>query len=231
MSLIDELETIKYSSVLDLIKNNEIYDKKRNVLTAEEVFKLCQDRYKLVEDILLPLRKKLVENIEIIDIGFANGMQDDRNIFVRYNKDGKQALFTISNSDGEIYVSANDDKLEKNGFVLVNKKIINDIFNQIGEGDEALDSEISINSTSKKFIIKDNFRIFSIKDINEKIFSIEGMHSGYGKDGLLYNEERTTSVYPKLKEKLTDENVLNVYKHVHVYEENLPKVLIKKTNQ
>ena len=83
MGLLNELEGIKYNSILDLIKNDELYDKKRNTLTAEEVFKMCQDRYNNVEEILQPLRKKLGENIEIIDIGFANGMQDDRNIFVR----------------------------------------------------------------------------------------------------------------------------------------------------
>lgn len=225
MGLLNELDNIKYYPVVDLIQNEEAYDKKRNILTAEEVFKLCQNRYELVEKMLLPLKKKLGENIEIIDIGFANGMQDDISIFVRYNKDDKQNLFTICNYDGEIYISANDDRLEKYSFVMINRKIILDIFNQIY--DESLNTDISINSTSKKFVVKDNFRIFTIKDINEKTFSIEALHSLYAKSGLLYNKEKINSSFPKLKELFTDENILNIYHHMHIYEEELPKVLKK----
>ena len=108
---------------------------------------------------------------------------------------------------------------------MINRKIILDIFNQIY--DESLNTDISINSTSKKFVVKDNFRIFTIKDINEKTFSIEALHSLYAKSGLLYNKEKINSSFPKLKELFTDENILNIYHHMHIYEEELPKVLKK----
>ena len=230
MSLFRELESIKYASVVDLIKHDENYDKKRNILNGEEVFKLCNNRYKIMQNILLPLKEKLGKNIEITDIGFAHGMQDDMNIVVKYENNSQTSFFTITNFDySDIDIVSSDDGLEKYDFIMTNKKIILDIFSQIYE--ESLDSEFYINSTSKKFVIADNCRSFIIKDINEKIFSIEKLHSLYTKNNLMYYNDRTDSVYSKLKDLLLNEdNVLNIYQHIHIYEEDFPKILIKKTN-
>ena len=227
MSLLRELESIKYSHVIDLIKRDEGYDKKKNVLNGEEVFKLCHDRYMKLNEILLPLKKKLGEDIEITDISFVHGMQDDTNIVVKYNDDEKPSFLTITNSDfNDIQLTSLNDKLEKYGFILANKKIILDIFNYIY--DESLDSEFYVKSTSKKFVIKDNCKSFIIKDISEKIFSLELMHSSYTKNGLMYDKEKIISAYQKLKEILLDENnLINIYKHIYIYEEDFPKILKK----
>ena len=108
MGLLDELD--KYHPVFELIKHDESYNKKKNVLTGEEVFKLCQDRYELMQGILRPLKKRLGENIEITDIGFAKGMQDDTCIIVRYNKDDKSHYFSISNTEfNDIEISFTKD--------------------------------------------------------------------------------------------------------------------------
>ena len=132
MGLLTELESVRYSFVLDLIKKDESHDKTKNTLTGEELFNLCQDRYKTVEEIFWPLKKRLGENIEIIDIGFVQGMQDDTSIYVRYSNNDKQNYFTISNLEfSDIVISSTDNRLEKYAFVLANKKIILDIFTQI----------------------------------------------------------------------------------------------------
>jgi hypothetical protein len=226
MGLLDELD--KYHPVFELIKYDESYNKKINVLTGEEVFKLCQDRYELMQEILRPLKKRLGENIEITDIGFAKGMQDDTCIIVRYNKDDKSHYFSISNTEfNDIEISSTDTRLEKLSFVLVNKGIILDIFKEINSN--SLDEEVSINSTSKKFIVSDILKTFAIKDINSKLFTIEGSHSIYTKEGLMYNKERIITQNTKLKELLNDDqNIMNIYKHLRVYEEDIPKTLIKK---
>ena len=79
MDTFGELKNTKYSSVLKaIIKKDEGYNKRRSSLTGEELFHLCQRRYELIEKILLPLRSKLGEDIEIIDIGFATGMQEEK---------------------------------------------------------------------------------------------------------------------------------------------------------
>ena len=228
MGLLDELD--KNRPVLELIKNDESYNKKRSVLTGEEVFKLCQDRYELMQDILCPLKKKLGENIEITDISFAKAMQEESCIVVRYVKDDKQNYFFINKSDfNDVEVKSLDDRLEGLGFVLINKGIILDIFNQI-DNDE-LDDYITINSTSNKFIVSDIMKKFVISDSARKLFSIEGSHSLYKKDGLMYNRDGIITQSPKLKEVLSsDENILNIYRHLRVYEEDIPKVLIKKAN-
>ena len=229
MGLLDELD--KYRSVFDLIKNDESYDKKRSTLTGEEVFKLCQDRYELIQSILRPLKKRLGENIEVIDIGFVKPAEEEGRISVWYSKDEKQYLFSISNLGfKDIEISSSDTKLERLEFVLVNKGLILDTFNQIDK--DSLDIDISINSTSKKFNITDTLKNFSIKDALGKLLTIEGSHISYAKDGLMYNKDKIVTPNQKLKEALTiDENIINMYRHLRVYEEDIPSVLIKKTNQ
>ncbi len=226
MGLLDELD--KYRSVFELIKNDESYNKKANVLTAEEVFKLCQDRYELMKETLMPLKNKLGEDIEIIEIGLANTMQDETNIIVRYRKDDIQKYFNISRS-GFNDIEIMDESLEKLGFVTANKGIILDIFDRVDK--EELDKQISINSTSKKFVISDIMKKFVISDVNNNLFTIEGSHGLYLKEGLMYDKEKIITPNPKLKEALSvDENIMNIYKHLRVYEEDVPKTLIKKTN-
>ena len=230
MSLLRELESMKYSAVIDLIKRDEVYDKKRSVITGEEAFRLCHARYQAMQDLLLPLKNRLGKNIEITDISFAHGMQDDTNIVVKYNDNGKASFFTITNSDfNDIEIVASNNRLEKYGFIMANKGIILDIFNKIYV--ESLDSEFYLNSTSKKFIIKDNCKAFTVKDNNERIFSIETNHFMYSKSNTVYNKDKVICAYQILKEMLLDENnILNIYQHIHVYEEDFPKILIKKTN-
>lgn len=227
MGLLDELD--KYHSVFELIKNDESYNKKKSVLTGEEVFKLCQDRYKLMQGILRPLKKRLGENIEIIDIGFVNGMQGESIISIKYNKDDKLNGFSIINSDfSDIEIKASDDKLEKLNFVLLNKGIIKEVFDSVDKLE--LDQEIRINSTSKKFVISDILRRFIIKDATGKLLTIEGLHPLYIKEGLMYSKESIITPNPKLKELLENEdNIMNIYRHLRVYEEDIPKIL-KKTN-
>lgn len=228
MSLLRELESIKYSTVVDLIKRDENYDKKRSVLTGEEVFKLCHNRYLALQELLLPLKEKLGKNIEITDIGLVHGMQDDTSIVVKYNDNGKLNFFTITNSDyDDIEIDLSNDYIEKYGFVLDNKKIIMDILTQISIN--SLDSEFYLNSTSGKFIVLDNCKSFAIKDTNAKIFCLEGNHLLYKKSGLMYDPEKTICAYSKLKEMLTEEdNIQSIYQHLRVYEEDFPKTLIKK---
>lgn len=226
MGLLDELD--KYRSVFELIKNDESYNKKANVLTAEEVFSLCQDRYELMKETLMPLKNKLGEDIEIIEIGLANTMQDETNIIVRYRKDDIQKYFNISRS-GFNDIEIMDESLEKLGFVTANKGIILDIFDRVDK--EELDKQISINSTSKKFVVSDIMKKFVISDVNNNLFTIEGSHGLYLKEGLMYDKEKIITPNPKLKEALSvDENIMNIYKHLRVYEEDVPKTLIKKTN-
>jgi hypothetical protein len=229
MGLLDELD--KYRSVFELIKNNESYDKKNNVLTGEEVFKLCQNRYDSMQNILRPLQKRLGENIEIIEIGFAQIAEEETpRIVVRYQKDGLQNFFSISNLGlKDIEISSGDNRLESLNFVLINKGMILEIFNKLFE--DSMYDEISINSTSKRFTIVDTMKNFIIKDINGKLLSIEGSHPIYAKEGLMYNKEKIITPNPKLKEALLDdENIMNVYRHLRVYEDDIPKILIKKTN-
>ena len=225
MGLLDELD--KNRSVFELIKNDEPYDKKRNVLSGEEVFNLCHNRYQLMQEILCPLKHSLGENITITDINFARRMQEDTCIVVWYEKDYRKNYFTISDSGlNDIEIESNDDNFEKYG-VLINKSIIKAIFDQIDK--DSLDDDVTINSTSKKFVVVDKIKNFMITDALGKLFTIEGFHFTFAKDGLMYSKERIVTSNSKLKEALlVDENILNIYRHLRVYEEDIPSTLTKK---
>ena len=230
MGLLDELD--KSRPVFELIKNDESYDKKKTVLRGDELFLLCQERYNKLQTILRPLEKRLGENIEITEISFAQIAEEESpRIVVRYQKDDLQSFFSISNLGlKDIEISSRDNKLESWGFVLINKGMILEIFNKINK--ESLDDEISINSTSKRFTIVDTMKNFSIKDITGKVLSIDGSHTLYAKEGIMYNKEKIVTTNPKLREVLLDDNnIMNIYQHIRVYEEDIPKILIKKTNQ
>ena len=48
----------------------------------------------------------------------------------------------------------------------------------------------------------------------------------------MYNKDKIVTLNQKLKDALEiDENIINMYRHLRVYEEDIPSVLIKKTNQ
>ena len=227
MSILQSIESIKYLFVLDLVKNDETFDKKRSVITGDEVFKLCHERYQFLQSLLLPLKERLGNDIEIIDVSFIKGMQNDTNILVKYNDNNQSKYFTIFYSDlSDVSIELLDGKLEKYDFANSNKRIIRNIYKKIHS--ESLDTDFYINSTSKKFVINDNCNIFSISDINESVFSVEGSHSVYDKNGLMYDRDKIISYYKKLKELLVqDDNILNIYRHIHVYEEDFSKILKK----
>ena len=228
MSILQEFENMKYRCVLDLIKNEEAYDKKRAVINGLDAFKLCHNRYLLMQQILIPLKHKLGERVEITDISFANGMQDDFSILIKYAKDGKNYLFTLANQDYEdISIVSSDLTLQKENFAKDNKRIIMKTFKDIDNN--SLDEDITLTSTTGKFVIRDNCDSFLIQDSAKKIFSIEGKYSVYEKSGALFDSSKINCNYPKLKEMLSDcWNGVAIYEHLHIYKDNVPKQLTKK---
>lgn len=228
MSILQELENIRYRFVLDLIKKEELYDKKKAVITAEKAFKMCYERYLLMQEILLPLKKRLGERVDVTSISFVNGMQEDTSIVIKYVKDGNNYALALSNLEyADVSIVSTDVIAREESFINSNKKIIIDTFKNIS--DNSLDSDITIKSTSGKFIVRDTCDRFIIKDNEEKIFSIEGKYSEYEKNGNMFDSTKLTCNYPKLKAILSDcWNGLSLYQHLHIYENDLPVTLIKK---
>ena len=227
MSILQELENLKYRSVLDLIKNNEQYNKKNEVFSAKDVFKMCYERYQLMQQVLLPLKEKLGDQIDVTDISFANGMQDDMNILVRYTKGEKQYLLAISNQFPDIEVVSSDIVAQNESFVKANRGIIFKTFRNINENNLA--NEVVIKSTTGKFILKDNCDSFTIQDNEEKIFTLSNKYSSYEKNKSLFPTSKLECNFPKLKELLgKEENAIAIYDHLKVYENKIPGDLIKK---
>lgn len=229
MGILQEFKRKKeYQSVLDLVQKEEAHDKKKTVIPAEELFKLCYDRYLRIQHILLPIKLKLGERVEVTDISFGDGMQEETNITIKYEKEGKSYLLTLSCLDYEdICILSSDVGVSQERFIFDNKDIIIEAFKKIDNS--SLRNNVVLNSTSGLFIMKDNCDSFSIKDKEGKIVSMEGKYSTYEKKGDFFNPTKLVCNYPKLKEVLLDNGgALFMYQHLLVYEDELPNVLTKK---
>ena len=226
MGILGEIESIKYKPIIDLINGNETYDKSKNSLTGLETFVLLHRRYLKLKGILSPLIDKIGKNIDVVDIDFVEGMQDETIISIKYVKNNKQQLLSISNFGFDQFEVVSSDKdIENEVFVQNNRKVFLNIFKAVDE--YHLDSRVNISSTSKKIIVSDLADNFSVKDSEQKIFMVNTKHSLYEKKRLFINN--ISCNYPKLKELLEkEETVLNFYDHLRFYEEDISKVLIKK---
>ena len=228
MGIIQDIESLKYRHVLDLINEEESYDKKRSVISGTDAFNMCIERYKLMQVVLLPLKQKLGDRIDVTDITFITSNDDEKGIIVKYAKDDKPCILSISNLDYEdINVVASDLRVQTDSFVETNRKIILRTFRSIS--DNNLDEDIIVKSTTGKFIIKDNCDSFNVKDSESKIFSIDTKYSTYEKNGSIINPQKFVCNFPKLKELLeSDDNIRLVHDHIRIYEEVFPKELTKK---
>ena len=228
MGILQELEGMKYRFVSDLITSEEQYDKKRNVISAYDAYNMCYDRYLLLQNILLPLKTKLGNRVDVTDIKFVSANDDEKGLIVNYIKDNTPYFLSISNIDYEdISVIGSDIRVRNSDFVDNNRGIIIETFRNISN--ESLDEDITLKSTTGKFIIIDNCDKFMVSDLERKVFSTEGRYSNYGNSNSLSNPSSLVCNFPKLKELLlVEENVLALYKNIHIYEADLPKELIKK---
>ena len=228
MSIFEEIESLKYRFVLDLIKSEEQYNKDKSVYDANKAFELFYKRYNLMQEVLNPLKEALGENVDVTDISFNNGMPDETHIVINYVKEDKSYLLALSNIGFiDIGIVSSDVVARQEDFVAKNKGKIIRTFRNIREN--GLEDEITVKSTTGKFSIKDNCDSFIISDAEGKVFKLEGKYSNYKKTGLLYEPTKLVCNYPKLKELLLeDDNALAIYQHTMFYEEDFPKELIKK---
>lgn len=227
MDLLSALEKIGQAYTIErLTKRVEPHDKKRSVLTGEEVFNLDYERYQTIKEILMPLEEKLGENVQIIDFRFAKGMQEDTMMDIIYLEDGKTKILSICKSDLACAEMGLPEDDLKRSFIRSYKKTIDGIFKQIRES--FLDSEYSIPSTSGSFIVGAGASQMRVSYRKENILSIKGNYITYEKKGLMYLPTDCYSSVKGISRILqSDENVRAIYRNLRVYEEDVPKRLIK----
>ncbi len=226
MSILQEL---KYRFVLDRIETSESYDKDRNVISAKEAFYLCKERFTLVDEALLPLKEKLGNDIIITDILFPDGMQDETCILVKYMRDDKNNSLSISNTDSQVSGMSSDPIITNSDFIEQNKGLIIKTCRIIRTN--FLNQEMSFKSTSGKFMFNDNCNRFQISANENKILTLETGYYNYKKTNSLDSSSKLDSTFPKLMEVLEQEgNVSSLYDNLRIYEEDIPKQLIKKIN-
>ena len=231
MSILGTIDSIKnrgnIHATINLINKDEPYDKTRNVLSGEEIYKLCYDRYLLLNQILLSLKESLSKYLDIVNISFQNNLNGEISIVITYRKNGRNYVYTVNRVDTSLIDVSLENNSEIIDITMANRQAIINVFNEII--DNCLDVETTLYSTSKFFIIYANSNSFSINNIDQKVISLSGDYSDYSNDGLMYDRNRVIANYKKIKFLLeNDENVLNVYRHLKVYEDSIDKVLLKK---
>lgn len=231
MGLLNELESNKYTSVFELIKNEETYDKNQRVISGLEAFYLCHKRYELLQKILVPIKNTLGEDITIISVNFNRAMQDETAITIKYLVNDRLNIMVVSIFDLEIVdIVLSDRLIDNDTFLEANRDIISKVIHELDDFQYFDEEEIVLKSSSKKFIASDNYNDFIIKNSEGKTFLIGTNHLLYSKDKKLYTPKNIT-IDNDIKEILMDEETIqDIYRNLRIYEENLPKTLIKKTN-
>ena len=180
-----------------------------------------------MRELLAPLFHKLGKDINIISVDVNRG--EYTTIIIKYMKEEKQYYLSITNFELGLYdVFSTDNMIDTNTFEINNKKIIANTFKDMQY--YFMDDPVKIMSTSKKFTIMDNCDLFTLGDNNMNLFSISSRHSYYESNKQLFDANRINCTYPKLNVLLHEkDNVLAIYKHLHLYEEDVVKTLSKKT--
>ena len=228
-SLLD-LQSTKYRFVLDLIKNEEPYDKSMKVMSGLEALYLCHKRYEQLQNILAPLKNIIGNDIAITSVSFPNNMQDETGIAIRYVKDSKLCMMIIRLFDLEAFeISLSDPELDNEEFLEANRDVINGVIEELTRFEYMDEPELLFKSCSKKFIICDNCNDFVIKSVDEKSLSIGTNHYTYDKEKKLFIPEKINSDNVTLKEELMNEEIIQkIYNNIRIDAEGFPKELIKK---
>ena len=230
MDMLPSLERVGYYYTISrLTKSGEPYDKRKSVITGRELFELCYGRYKRLKEILIPLKEKLGESVEIINIGFGSSMQDEASIFIEYLEDDKKKCIFITKPDLNFAeVSFPEDEKDQRYLIKSCKRIIDGIFQQVRN--EPLGSEYSIPSASRKFVIDDNTRSMRIRYSKGNIMSLGIDYAFYEKSGSLYVPQESISITRRDRLFQDESNVSKVYDHLRIYEADVPPVLKKELN-
>ena len=230
MGTLQDIQNIKYRSILDLIKNEESYDKKQKVISGLEAFYLCHKRYESLQNILLPLKQKLGKDIIITSANITNAMQDEMGIIIKYVKNSKLCMIAISIFDLEAFdIVLSDPEFDNEEFIEENRYIISEIIGNLLHYNYLDDPEIQLASCSKKLIINDNCNDYLIKSSEGKMFTIGTNHRLYDNTKNVYNHDMIVSENNRLTEELNNDEVINkIYSNLRIYEGEFPKGLIKK---
>ena len=230
MGTFPDMQNINYRYILELINNEEHYDKNKRVISGLEAFYLFHKRYESLQKILMPLGDKLGQGVNIISISFSNAMQDEKGIAIKYLKDDKLYMISISLFDLGIFdVALSDLVLDSDAFLEKNHDIISSIISELDQFNYIDNYNIVLNSSSKKLIIGDNCDNFMIRSNAEKVCLLETNHYLYEKDKKLFIPEKNVNDNIKINEELMDEeNIQKIYNNIRIYENDFPKELIKK---
>ncbi len=227
--MLNNLEKIRiYRAIINAMKEEEEYNKRKNVLSAREVLDLSFKRYGEMLNVLEPLKKSLMREINVTNIYFAKDYQDETAIIIEYQDEEGKKFFTISEyDDGEIdflfdIYNGNYQKILDD-----NRKEIFDAFKANREFN--FERETVIPSTSKKFVVKEGSNFYGLFDSQEKNLKLSYNYVESENSKQIIVPYIITSDFKGVNELLKNEaNVHNLFENVKVYEENVPKSLLKK---
>lgn len=228
MGTFSDVQNVNYRFLLELIKNEEHYDKNKRVISGLEAFYLCHKRYESLQNVLAPIKNKIGQDVVITGVNFSNAMQDEKGIAIKYIKNDKLYMMSISTADlGIVNISLSDQGLDNDLFLEENYDVILSVINELNGLDYLDYPEIILNSSSKRLIISDNFDDFIIKNNDEKVSLLGTNHYLYEKDKKIFIPEKINNII-KSEELMNEDNIEKIYNNLRIYEDDFPKTLIKK---
>lgn len=227
--MLNNLEKIRvYRAIVNAMKEEEKDNKKKSVLNARELLDLSFKRYVEMINILEPLKKSLEKEINITNIYFANDFQGNTSIVIEYFDDEGKKFFTIAEYDDnmiDILFDIYNGNYKK--MLDDNKEIINAAFKANKEF--SFEQEMTIPSTSKMFVIKEGCNYYGISDYTGKRLRMSYNYSGMENGKMRILPSGTFSEFKIVSELLAnDVNAHNLLENIKVYEENVPKYLLKQ---
>lgn len=227
--MLNNLEKIRvYRAIINAMKEEEKNNKKKNVLSARELLDLSFTRYTEMINILEPLKKSIEKEINIANIYFSKDFQGNTAIVVEYYDEEGKKFFTISEYDDnmiDILFDLYNGNYKK--IVDSNREIINAIFKANNEFN--FEQEMTIPSTSKMFLINEICNYYGISDYTSKKLRMSYNYSGTENGKTIILPNGVISEFKTISELLSNEaNVHNFLENIKVYEENVPKYLLKQ---
>ena len=229
MSLVKTFDKyVAYRAVRDALTKEEIYNKNKNTISGLELFHLFQERYDLMGDILMPIREIVSKEVNVKNMYFTTGLNDDISIIIEYIVNGVEEFVILSKFDNEkIEIMEKGNRVELGHLIDDNQVVVDDAIKQ--GYDRGYNIEYQIPNVNKQILFKDCGDDFGVQDVLGKVLNLT-INYAYFKNNHGIQLTTLTSPHGNLLKYFSarEENVAQFLSNVKVYEENVPSLILRR---
>ncbi len=223
-----------HNNISHIIKTDEKYQINKNIITANEMLEFSFNRYLSMKKILNPLLRILNKKVVVNNIYYRLDNDDELSIIIDYSFNSKKGFLGFKethllNSIEKIIDSSNGQ------FDYLMKEYQDLLKNIFLEGEEnAFYDKIRIISTSKLFelvLIDNGYQILynGSHNINDVFKLTNEYNIAMDSFSDITNSFVCNTSFEDIENLLCNkDNLFGFLKHIKVYENDIPKILIKK---